>query len=617
MLRRAGQNFKPHLRRLYHQAHSVPRPQRNTATVAALASGITISSYLWYTNSHRIYNDAETTAGASFSTPLTPQSKFTSPEAEHWRNQDILHALIWGSNNYQVLNASKPDAAGVEGESKDRNIRYPTIAKWLGNVALRDMQLHRRHAACVDARGDVYQWGDGFFGSTALQGAAKPILTLKGKASALQLDFVVQLLTGSLQDIVKIQLTEHKVYALSASGKVYVFAADVLSQEIPTGASHSSGSWFPRGNQTSQYQELASQEALGWMEKFVSIVAGENHLLALTNKGRTFAHPVNKEANRYGQLGLRSFEIPDPDAAVLKTKPANLKVELIPKTVQESSGKARITPFHDVATDLSNIDDSTIHWCTHLYEIPALRGVETSQISAGARTSFIRTPTGRVLGWGANEYGQIGLGVNVTLDTITIPTEVILWRMISKTTRSKCLNVTARGDLTSFTVERSSAGSPTTTDLLMCGNGQNGGLGNNTYTNVQGNPVRVKNVSGLLQCDDRTKQLEAIKPTDVVISPTGHVLVALDSSAESDGVGGQDLMVWGKNYDYELGNGKKSSTAMPVNLDAPDGERLMLMKKKAKEVNDLAGKVWKRNVSVEQQAVAGYGNTAVYWKIVR
>jgi hypothetical protein len=105
-------------------------------------------------------------------------------------------------------------------------------------------------------------------------------------------------------------------------------------------------------------------------------------------------------------------------------------------------------------------------------------------------------------------------------------------------------------------------------------------------------------------------------PVAVVISPTGHVLVALDTSADSHGVGGQDLMVWGRNFDYELGIGKKSNLAMPIFLDAPDGERLMLMKKKAKEVLDLGGNVYKKNVIVEQQAAAGYGNTAVYWKVM-
>ena len=58
----------------------------------------------------------------------------------------------------------------------------------------------------------------------------------------------------------------------------------------------------------------------------------------------------------------------------------------------------------------------------------------------------------------------------------------------------------AGGDLTCFIVERSDGVSVPTVDLLMCGNGQWGGLGNNVYSNSQGNPVRAKNVSGLLEC---------------------------------------------------------------------------------------------------------------------
>lgn len=61
----------------------------------------------------------------------------------------------------------------------DDPIRTPTFAAWLDNVALRDLALHQ-HSACVDARGDVYQWGDGFFESRSDQ-TQKPKLTLRGK----------------------------------------------------------------------------------------------------------------------------------------------------------------------------------------------------------------------------------------------------------------------------------------------------------------------------------------------------------------------------------------------------------------------------------------------------
>ena len=62
-------------------------------------------------------------------------------------------------------------------------IRTPAVAEWLNNVALRDLQFHHTHAACVDARGDVYQWGNGFFGK-AFAGVRSPKRTLRGKVFA-------------------------------------------------------------------------------------------------------------------------------------------------------------------------------------------------------------------------------------------------------------------------------------------------------------------------------------------------------------------------------------------------------------------------------------------------
>jgi hypothetical protein len=56
------------------------------------------------------------------------------------------------------------------------------------------------------------------------------------------------------------------------------------------------------------------------------------------------------------------------------------------------------------------------------------------------------------------------------------------------------------GDLTCFIAERTDGESSVYVDVLTCGNGQWGGLGNNLFSNAQGNPVRVKNVSGLREC---------------------------------------------------------------------------------------------------------------------
>lgn len=116
----------------------------------------------------------------------------------------------------------------------------------------------------------------------------------------------------------------------------------------------------------------------------------------------------------------------------------------------------------------------------------------------------------------------------------------------------------------------------------------------------------------LVTDNDRIRALEPVMPEGISISPTGHVLLALGTSL---GFGGRDLMVWGKNYESELGNGKRGSVAVPTPLATENGERFMLMNMKAKDVKDLQGKLWKRGVKVEQKVATGYGNSAVYWRI--
>jgi alpha-tubulin suppressor-like RCC1 family protein len=139
------------------------------------------------------------------------------------------------------------------------------------------------------------------------------------------------------------------------------------------------------------------------MIRIVSIAAGDDHLLALTSRGRTYAHPITNKANAYGQLGFRKFDVLDMSSTV-----PNTPLELIPKSVADPC--AKLSPFARASLSKStlfgsNVNDSTIRFCTNLFEIPALRDVKAVQIAAGGRSSFIRTQSGKVLGWGANEYG--------------------------------------------------------------------------------------------------------------------------------------------------------------------------------------------------------------------
>lgn len=591
-------------RRLHsHISHTAQAARARPAqTVVIASSAAATAGLLWYSFGTTIHNDAITTP--------KPEDIYKSvqkaPTSSTGITQDdgSICAVVWGSNQYNVINPNEP---GVQ------QVQYPVNASWLKDVALRDLRLHERHAACVDAKGDVYQWGDGFFGSnpTSKSEPQEPKLTLRG------------------HNIIQLQLTESRIYALSASGKIYVIAANAEQQKMPSSkplpASTTSWwgpwTWGTQGN-VIEIAEIAPKQKLGRGEQFVSISAGKNHLLALTSSGRTMVHPMNKNANTHGQLGLRKFDIPTASSSTDIASPPRIPVELVPRAVADPFATA--SPFSrsaasavpsSTSTNIDGIDDQHIRFSDALFEIPSLKGIKVSQIAAGDRTSFVVTDSGRVLGWGANEFGQIGLGGNMTLDTIILPTEVVLSRNVPGSVRTRCIDISAGGDLTCFVAERTDGESLVYADLLTCGNGQWGGLGNNLYSNAQGNPVRARNVSGLREYNENSRTMSPILPYAISVSPTGHVLLTLDTQAHGGPGGlGRDLVAWGTNHDYQLGTGKRSSLAVPTTLEHPEGGRFILGQRKA-PVRDLTGYIWKNKVEVEQCAVAGYGNSIIYWKI--
>ena len=81
-----------------------------------------------------------------------------------------------------------------------------------------------------------------------------------------------------------------------------------------------------------------------------------------------------------------------------------------------------------------------------------------------------------------------------------------------------------------------------------------------------------------------------------------------------NGAVGRDLVVWGRNLDGELGNGKRSSVAVPTAVEGGDG-RVMLRQRRG-TVRDMGGRVWGQEVAVEQRVAAGHGNSAMYWRIL-
>lgn len=95
-----GQITRPYFPRLYHQVHTTPGSRRKTAVAVTLVSGIAVGSYLWHTSSRRVSNESVSQSGIPTAIPFITPNKHASPEGKAWRNQDTLHALVWGSNRY-------------------------------------------------------------------------------------------------------------------------------------------------------------------------------------------------------------------------------------------------------------------------------------------------------------------------------------------------------------------------------------------------------------------------------------------------------------------------------------------------------------------------------------
>jgi alpha-tubulin suppressor-like RCC1 family protein len=303
---------------------------------------------------------------------------------------------------------------------------------------------------------------------------------------------------------------------------------------------------------------------------------------------------------------------------------------------------------------------ANIRYCTTLHEIPTLKGLQVDQIAAGSDHSVARTSRGQVLGWGRQTHGQTGLGAQIALEAVPVPTEVVLARSFANTSVDiHCTDIAAGADNTFFTMSRREPGgggySGIKIDVLAVGKGQWGTLGNAMWSQVTLAPVKVKTVSGLIEFSEATGKTHPVPMHSISIGKPGSVALVLDTvEQEGHQAFGRDVMVFGHNAAYQLGTTKRSNLCIPQHLhplppitpsegaaapallmeadrlkeaDINSGvlthmphSRLQLASKTKADTrtlpdsSDKQGKV-KRNVEVEESITAGAVSMAVYWKI--
>ncbi|CAH7686288.1 regulator of chromosome condensation 1/beta-lactamase-inhibitor protein II, partial [Phakopsora pachyrhizi] len=520
-------------------------------------------------------------------------------------------------------------------------VKRPSVVHFLKRTKFfKDLKLHERYGAAVDQAGDLFLWG--------------PEVT--------KTDESVPILEG--YDIRQIACTTHKLYALSRKGQVYVL--DISQRDFDDVKSSSKYSnWYWLGSWLGYHQPLRkrgiqilqvdpSDRPLDRRESFTSIAAGDNHLLALTSDGRTFASPVNLDANDHGQLGVKRVRINYSESQSESIELAPTAIEDFMHTNKQrlKQNQARITQQLKLSSE-QQVDqpppesedshttsdppkpsarDTTVQsstFCTILHEIPELRSANVIDIACGSSHSLVRTSSGEVYGFGANQFGQIGAGPQLIFSGLISPTKTRL--SDSQGTVTKCVSIAAGGDLSFFVIEslEPKRGSKSV-DVLACGNGQFGGIGNGQWMN-QATPTRVKTISGLTEWSESEKKTKPIGIHSISVGKN-HVAVVLDNLINMDGKEfGRDVLIWGQGSEYQIGNQKRTNLSIPQHVSplnvipSPKPEKMIFNESLIKSGTEspmphsrlqLRGKRKVGKVLVEQAVVTGWGTTGVYWKIV-
>ncbi|KAJ1976239.1 hypothetical protein H4R34_004055 [Dimargaris verticillata] len=511
---------------------------------------------------------------------------------------------LWGSNEHGLVNPA------LGPTTVPTTKPYSTIPQFDGRP-LRQLAFGPEYAVAVDEHGDLYQWGQAYWNSSAVEAPAAspancaPERTLCGK------------------DIRQVALTWDKIFALSRQGELYVMAvaraqqsklvgtlivdptdlppaavADATSTTSPSWLNWA-GSWLWPLNYFSVskqsvlgndadfatelrqspvwYNVLVRSTKNGWKpgECPVQVAAGDHHVCLVTSHGRVWTAATDGYGNQWGQLGHRDEAVEHDHRQPNHTLPL-VRFSIVP-------GLPR-----------------TI-----------------CQVACGARHTVARTTAGDVYGFGANDFGQLAMGPyaegKVTIPWATaIPT---LWPRSGRPLDQKCTAVAAGGDNTYFVVQRPNplavsgtrqpldsnmANAPYTASsvcqVYASGAGQSGKLGNGQFTHVQGVPVKIKPLSDKTEYNEDRQQTVPICIDRLICGPTHALAVLHQPSTEHEvvelagtrqeralqllahDVHGRDVLAWGSNVKGQCQSLKGGQIAKPTPLSqlTPDADQAVI-----------------------------------------
>lgn len=484
-----------------------------------------------------------------------------------WENPGVY---AWGSN---VGKAVAP-------ESKETVVKTPKRISWFDGMLLRDLKIDQEFGVAVTEKGDLVQWGTGYSAEDP-----KPQYTLRGK------------------DISKLAISRDRILALSKGGSVYSLAvarSDQLGGAKPDDGSSWLSFWSNPGSSIN-YRQIKPAN-LGWGEKVVDISSGLEHALLLTSSGRVFSAASSSQAfPSKGQLGIPGL--------TFMTRP-----------------QGPIDQPHEIGT---------------------LKGFKGKKIATGDYHSLVLDDEGRVFAFGDNSVGQLGFSPDAEVPAIDSPSLLPFNKFYKGTELApKVTSIAAGGSNSFFTVDAKRVAQPGATasevtsparalgkivsDTWATGEGIYGCLGTGRWTHISNGPSKIKALSGLFEWDERANEVIPIRLARMSVGAT-HTAAVMDNVTYVDASGktnendtnwGADIVWWGGNEHYQLGNGKRSNSNAPIYIAPLDGgagdakagrkgeeHRFQITPRQTVRL----GKDGKgRKVSVEQRVECGRYVTAVY-----
>ncbi|KAK9476136.1 regulator of chromosome condensation 1/beta-lactamase-inhibitor protein II [Lipomyces japonicus] len=376
------------------------------------------------------------------------------------------------------------------------------------------------------------------------------------------------------KNIIRAVISQNTIYALTAKGDKIFSIPGSKAKQLELDTESETKRWY-FSIFSSFSKNLAFKTInvpLQRSETVQDIVTGSQHALILTSKGRVFSAVTgsNPVYSTEGQLGVPILLGTDQDNLVLPEK---------------------------------------------VHEIVTLRGIEIVQIAAGSFHSVVRDNEGHVWTFGSNAYGQLGIDFTIETAFVPIPSLVPLDRLYN--TRgladTVCKYIAAGGDNTYFSVENKKKNE---IDLWVSGSGLFGQHGTGRFMHMQGTPIRVKSLSGLKEFVNDKSQNIPIKSISI---GKKHVAVVLDNAKSDNGEVKRELLLWGGNDWFQLGNGKRSQLARPTHVNTFVGSDVDKLPRRGGEFTDkrqnLTEGTSRQGKRVEATITCGNYNTAVYWKV--